>query len=474
VIIKMLPLQLSRSLSRTVRTVSSHLRLLSNNSTNNPNHPDESDPQISPAPYSSLFVTSKHATKMVSLIRPELNLNRYEDNAYIQRLIYSIELRGLQAEFDVKDIQDKVRQTIRLRKQIEQCKYELRQLKHVKSSDSNLKDGESNDFRSLKDESIKAQAELHELEEQLIPLLMKLPNLLSPEVNESYELMQVRSVSPAKPTFKLLSAKQVSYVNEIRKHSIVGPYTEYWIGEGATLCDALRKFFKVELKSLLQEHEGQVHEIDGLDMIKSAIVEACNDPQSKAYDSDRLRLNRGVSTTAHSQQMHLVGHCSLEAVAAMLSKRPLNMDELPVRFVQDGATYDQRMVQSDGLHLLSVTHDRPHQAEREYQLLLDSVWRLYEKLKLPIMLCNVSARLLPANQQSGHELLIYLPYERQWQKAAELAHYGDYLPARLGLQHLQMIGCNILNNSLMMDAILENGQDQKARYSVPTCVQKYM
>lgn len=408
---------------------------------------------------------------MTSIIQPDLQLNKFEDSGYIQRLMHSVHLRGLQDKFDVKDIRDKVTEMLQLRKQIEQFKFEIRQLKHSKSIKM---DSESDTYRTWKQKLTEAQTQMHVIEEQLIPTLMKLPNLLSPEANESYELMEVRSVLPTKPTFKLLSAKQVSYVNEIRKHSIVGPYTEYWIGLGADLCEALRRYFKDELKALLQQSDGQVHEFTGLDMVKSAVVEACNDANLKSYSTDRLRLNRGVSTLANSQQMHLAGHCSLEAVAAMLSKRHINLETLPLRFIQDGATYDQRMSQTNGLHLLSVTGHRPDQADREYKLLLDYVWRLYEKLQLPIMLCSVSAKLMPTNQQSAHELLVYLPYEKQWQKAAEIAFYGDYLPARLGLQQLQMIDCHLLDIGTMMDAILENNQNQQARYSVPKCLQTYL
>ena len=274
--------------------------------------------------------------------------------------------------------------------------------------------------------------------------------------------------------FKLLDAKRISYIHEIRKSSVIGPSCDFLIGDGARMAMAIRAYFKKSIRNFLSRQKGEVHEMSGLDFVKSAIVEACNDARERSFEQDRLRLNRGVKTLHNSQQMHLAGHSSLEAVCAMLNKRHVNRDSLPLRFLQDGASYDQSMRQSNSIHLSSVTLNDQSEANAEYDLLVSELWNCYSQLQLPVMLCKSSSRLMQANQYASHEVLVYFPCVKEWTKVAELNHYSDYLPRRLGLEDLQMIGGSLVDVNLLVDAILENTQDERAQYHIPVCVKKFM
>src|SRR5256885_4221811 len=119
-----------------------------------------------------------------------------------------------------------------------------------------------------------------------MPIVLNLPHLLSERVPDEEEVIKEANLELTKRKTNLakqLDFRQLSYVNESTYASFVGPDSVYFTGKIAQLHYHLMEAAAEEARKL-----GYL-DFSGLDMVKSAVVEAVRVKSERDFNNDPLR-----------------------------------------------------------------------------------------------------------------------------------------------------------------------------------------
>lgn len=185
-------------------------------------------------PFSNLFISEKYKSVCYKVVEPDLKLESYLDDEYLDRLKKVINQRDIDELKNINwlKIKDDVKELIERRSRLKE------NLKHE-------------NFEAIEKENV----DLFKLEDRLIPTLLRLPNMFDEDevpLNDDKILKETRTKFHK---FKLLDCKRISYLNNIRKSSIIGPHCEYLLGKGALINLALQKYFRNSIKASFPEPE---------------------------------------------------------------------------------------------------------------------------------------------------------------------------------------------------------------------------
>lgn len=183
--------------------------------------------------FSKLYVSEKYKSVTYKVVEPKLKLESLLDDEYLNKLKKVIKLRKIDELNDIN---------------FEELKIDAKKLIEIKDIIKELLRKE--DWDLIHKENVK----LFELEEKIVPTILKLPNLFDEEqVPLDSEDKILKQIKPKSFNFKLLDCKRISYLNNIRKSSIIGPHCEYLLGKGSLIYLALNKYFKNSIKDALPE-----------------------------------------------------------------------------------------------------------------------------------------------------------------------------------------------------------------------------
>ena len=428
-------------------------------------------------PFSKLFISPRYARVTYKVVEPDLKLNEHLNDDYLDRVKRSLSLRtdgGKQPRNGLTKVD------------FEQLKANLSELVHRKDQlSSKLKELRKNDASELKDskedgrELYEEKSRIHDLEEQVIPIVLRLPNLFNEnEVPiDGFDDQLLHQTKIKYYDFKLLDGKRISYIHNLRKSSILGPHCEYLMGKGALISRALEKYFRRSIETAFPEPAARIvhrhlHEVDGMDMIKSALVEAANDYDLLDYANDPTILD--LKEHQDQQHLHLVGNCSRESLLALLIKRRLTAEYLPARFVQFGNKYEQNLRQVNTVCLFTIVPNDFTVSDAELKRMESLLCEWYGPLGIPIQLRRSHLKRLHFNEYNRVELDVYLPYSREWKPIAYFSHYGDHLTRRVHSMDHHCLAGHLTDYSLLLDAILENHQTETGELVVPDCLQELL
>ena len=418
-------------------------------------------------PFSKLFISPRFARVTYKVVEPDLKLNELLDDQYLEQVKRSLSLRtegGKQprnelAEVDFERFKSDLRELVNRKEQLRE------QLKEQDGEKSELVYEEKN--------------RILDLEQQLVPIILRLPNVFNEsEVPiDGFDDRVLKQTKTKFYDFKLLDGKRISYINDLRKSSILGPHCEYLLGKGALMSLALQKYFRRSIEQAFPEPTATVahrhlHEVDGLDLIKSALIEAANDYDQLDYRNDPAILEQ--KEPDDKQHLHLVGSCSRESLLSLLIKKRLDKEYLPARFVQFGCRYEQNLRQVNTICLFTMVQNDFAVSDEELKRVESLLCELYEPLGVPIRLRRVNLKRLHFNEYNRVELDAYLPYSREWKRIAYFSHYGDHLARRMHSAEHHCLAGHLTDYSLLLDAILENHQTETGRLVVPDCIQTLM
>ena len=420
-------------------------------------------------PFSKLFISPRYAQTVYKVVEPDLRLSDYLNDDYLERVKRSLSLRT---------DEDKPSRNGLAKINFEQFKRDLRELLSQKEQlKAKLKESkESKESADVSEQLREDKSRIQDLEEQVIPIALRLPNLFNEEEVpvDGFDDRVLKQTEIKRFDFKLLDGRRIAYIQELRKSSILGPHCEYLLGKGALIHLALQKHFRQSIETAFPEPAARIvhrhlHEVDGLDLVKSALVEAANDYEELDYRTDA----RIVEQKEHEDQqhLHLVGSCSKESLLSLLIKKKLNAKFLPARFVQFGCTYDQSLRQKNTICLFTIVPNDFSVSDGELKRMERLLCDMYEQLGLPIRLRRVNLKRLHFNEYNRVELDVYLPYSREWRLIAHFSHYGDHLTRRMHSANHHCLAGNLTDYSLLLDAILENHQTETGRLVVPDCLQ---
>ncbi|RWS16917.1 serine-tRNA ligase-like protein [Dinothrombium tinctorium] len=301
------------------------------------------------------------------------------------------------------------------------------------------------------------------IEDKIMPLILRLPNAISVDVPVDGSRV-VRCVSPkTENRFKLLDYRKLAYINQTMFSSIIGPNSNYLHDEGAEIHQALINHFA---KLLRKE---RFLDFSGLDFVKTAIVEACNDISIRNYKQDSLMIKEGFKVKSQ-QKLHLVGDAALESKLAFLIKYH-SSNKLPVRLFSIGAEYDQSLKQVNTIHCLSAVENNAEKSEIEMKLILDTLWEGYVNLKLPCRMVNCQHLLLHDHEYLRYIIELNFPSTNTWKIVARISHYGHYLSNRLGLEKVHLIDASAIDTTVVLASIMENNQLDDGKFKIPECIQ---
>jgi len=409
--------------------------------------------------YSSLVVNGKKFPNVHQVFKPRYNKEYYKRiTANIHDLERHIELR-CKRKSDYLSHQ-------RLELVKDNCKKLLR-----------LKD-ELDRLTNQEDDARlhEVQQKVHELEERIMPTVVRIPNRSSKIVPECDEIISEKDsdFQQRQNLTKILSHRKLSYINNCYSKSVVGPNSHYYFGIGAKLQLSLVDYFSKELD------ENNFVPLSGLCLVKSALVEAANSEEHKSYTNDPCRI---LSNSPSPTTLHLSEASRESLVGFMTSLGHVKSDE-PQRFYTTGSCYrqgtdwfdgDEKLVsQSETAHALILNSSIESYSMKEYQKVKDMVWKMYEKLELPVRLVHCSLDSMLNHEFDAHRIEIKLPSLRDWRQVSRISHYRDYITIRVGMRRGHMIDSQLYDGQTLAAAIIENRQTCLGAFIVPKVLEEHI
>ena len=429
-------------------------------------------------PYSSLYVSGRYGTKMFKVFNPlyDVGYLKYLNNNrdLVRELIWKRNIR-ISHDFDTifGDIEKLIDFKVKLMP-LEESRNKMQKKMEIKKKKGKPIGKDENDenvfINELNDLKLKVN-ELHEqiwdLEEIVIPFVLNLPNDLHENV-KSY-LNTVQSFKPVKNDgeFKQLNHNQLSYINQCYYKSLVGPKSDYLLGEGAKLQFALVNYFSNFLSEKLN-----FIEISGIDFVKSAVLEACNYTDFNHLKQHSCRITLGYDTTEDNQQLHLVGNSSFESLIAVL-KNSINDSELKDKNVFSvGTQFIGDFQQYQAIHGVCFTDK--FQSTKLINQIFNLCFDQFKSLDIKSRLTHCNVVLMKPNEYDRYEIDIWIESKRQWINVFYIRQFNDYVSRRLGIKDLEIIDLSISCSNALIFSIIEHHQTSNGKFTMPKCLQNFM
>lgn len=334
--------------------------------------------------------------------------------------------------------------------------------------DNSEKEKDELELQKLQLKLLELNTVIWNIEDFVMPIALNMPYVLRDDVpTGKFQEVILREFGNTEfeKNFKLLDYVKLCYINDCMINSVVGPKAIYLKGKAVKLQNALIQYFADKLRA------NQFSDFSGMDFVKSAIVEACNDIDVKSHESDACRIIRGYTTQRGSQQLHLAGNSSLEALSGFFSKR-LTRKEV-VRLFSIGSTYDMSLGQRNTVHTMTVTHARNLLTEQEMAFQFDLLWDLYKDIGLPCRAVNCHATQLSRHEFARYHIDVWLHSKQQWLTTSRLSHYHGQLARRLGIK-CHIVDSVALDTFRLITAIIEHFQTNTGEFEFPSCLDNYI
>ncbi|XP_015784264.1 uncharacterized protein LOC107361849 [Tetranychus urticae] len=424
----------------------------------------------------ALFRSSNYVKGYIFPVRPIVAIDYYLDDTVLERIRKSISIRSSPEEAKnkietLKNCKPLIKKILELRPLKENLVTTMGAIEdnigdvntyftHVRPDQSHL----SKDLEEL-------EKELGSLEDQVIPILSKLPNEIDEDVlNEPSGdiFIVVDEVKKSRPSFKLIDAVKLSYLNFGQHTSIIGPASRFITADGAKLYIALIRYFS---ESLLN---ADYIPFVGLDFVKSAIVEAVDLERSDQIYTDPLLVAQGDDSESLNNFIHLAGESSFEAIASMLNRREINPDSLPIRFSSIGSNYTSTLSQHHTINCVILTPNDLDQSVQETQSVISFFWNLYKNLSIPCRLIKCSGKMLKANESSRYEIQVWIPTSSTWKTAAHVSNHRDYTTKRLGREGYAIVKGTLVDCDTVVTSLMENNQKEDGTFEIPELLQEQL
>lgn len=320
------------------------------------------------------------------------------------------------------------------------------------------------------------QVKIEELEDMLMPTVVKLPNRASKLVpQDEVVLEEIKSNFMANEGLtKVLSHTKLSYINNCYTKSPVGHNSYYYFGIGAKLQQGLSDYFRHEFERF------NFIPVSGLCLNKSAVVEATNSRSTKHYMTDPCRILQNIQkpTTLHLTE------ASRETLLGFVTTIGTITSNNPLRLMCNGSSYqrgndwfdsDTRKVsQFETVHILSFAPSIESYSMKEYHEVRDIVWNTYKKMDLPVRLVHCSLDTMSANEYDAHRIDVWLPSVHDWVTTGRISHYLDSCTVRLGMKRGHAIDATSYMGSALAAAIIENNQTRDGKFIIPLAIKDHI
>lgn len=425
-----------------------------------------STPTVSNAFNSSLYFSSSE--DVYSVLLPAF------DRSYIQSVAENLEsirqslrLRGIDSgDIDLEEMRSSLLQFAELNVTIEKIKKKRNKLLGKKRKTSSTTDNDGSKITAnellnkqhdqLKESLLQARTSFYQVEKVVVPFLLKIPAPIREDMTDSVQVIDryegsATAFKGQQQQFPVINYIRLGYMNNIYHSSIVGPDAQYLVGEGAQAFHGLVQ--------LLADHfeAAQYVPICGLDIVKSAVVEAVDD---KAVVEDHFTI-RDRDCDDVGQQHHLVGEASLEAFCGWLVKTPPGNPVVSTRrYLQLGSHYSRSFSQTHAVRCTVLSDAQG--SDRSMEQLYGHWWQaLTAGLGLRCQSLRVDVGSLRAGEHAKYQLAVWLHSTGEYVPVGEVTHYASYLSTRIGLvehqnRHILSSAVDVLQ---LLKCIFEHYQD---------------
>lgn len=294
------------------------------------------------------------------------------------------------------------------------------------------------------------------LADEIVPLLLSVPNFLDPETTLQIDEVTKTFLEPKSFEFKIQSHVKLAYINFGHHTSIVGPRSKFVVGEGAIIQQKLAKYFITNLRNC------GFHMLSGMDFVKTGVVEACRGTTEEGWLNDPMIVT-GYDGTLDNQMHHMVGEASLESIVAFLTKKFISPQAFPFKIASQGAKFTQSIEQINCIQCAVVT---PSKVDDEYRQLIEMTWKLYQKLEIPLRLVTIGSKNLKNNESRRAEIQVYFPAAKTWKTCACISDHSDYTSHRIGKKFFMSEGM-LVDSDIFLNSMMENNQLEDGTFKIP-------
>jgi seryl-tRNA synthetase len=393
---------------------------------------------------SSLYIPGNKANKEVSILKPNINFDNYFND--IQESQRQLNLRGYQ--FDLKELKLNwdLYKTLRLKKvSLENGLREYsRQIKNIEfntnvtSSDTSNKDEILMKCKVLKEDLKLTKENIWNIEETIIPELLKLPNVIDERTPQENPVI-----------LKTVGQKPVISKNEILGHICIGKklgLLEYTSPIQYFLCDeaVLFEYAIIDLSGKILSNIG-ITRVAGPDFCRSIIVEGAG------MDHENSLKTFVIQNTDKSviNKLHLVGSSSLPGLLALYTKRMSYEKNFPIKIFSTGRQYIPIESNSMTYGLFSVCQASVTQTlilvnsknrdmyENELQSLIEATSKIYDEIGSHYRVVIKPIKELDSSESMRIAFEMWSSYLSEYIEVGHISLSNDYFSKRL------MIGCKV-------------------------------
>lgn len=396
----------------------------------------------------------------------------------------------LKRNLDVKVLNDllkKDKDFLELKKEVEDLRHE-RNLISERINEAKKK-GQDISSIVLKAKQIPKQLEekepeLKKLDEEILSLRRKIPNLLDKDVPVGKDASRNKVIKksgkipkfafPIKTHVEIIERLGLGDFDASRKVSGNGFY--YLKGDLALLNQALVQFAIDHMKKKGYEY------IEPPLMVSKEIASAAGD-----LDAFKLALYK-----SEGEELYFIPTAE-HGILGMLKDETINENRLPLKFFGYSMCF-RKEIGAHGINEKGLwrTHQfnkveqfifcRKEDVKKYYLELRKNTEEIMQKLKLPYRINESCSGDLGVWKSKGEDIEVYRPTIKDYAELMSLSDCGTYQANDLNIKYLDKKGerhvLNTLNNTViatsrMMVAILENYQQKDGTVKVPLVLQKY-
>lgn len=415
---------------------------------------------------SALYIRGKEARNRRALLLPYLEIDKIVNDLPV--LQSTLKARGI--DLDISSLSTKLPSLRIVKNELKRVQLEIMQLTRTLSNYWKTGGEETSSEPELKTElqthyttEREVKQSLYAKEEEVMPLILQLPNFIRPA---SAAIQSLCAEYGAVPKFPFHPASHL----EIGGAEIVlrlEPRLCYLKDMPARLHLKLCRFFSERLLKF-----GSVP-MNGPDWVVDAVVEGCG------TDPNNFDHTMAIESKEHSggHHMHLVGSSALESFAAYLTRRQPR--DMPARYHTVGRRY---VAKCDALlpGLLSLTQSteaaafaagHPDELLPLFEGLLAAVRGWYEELGLPFRLVLAPPPELGFIESLRVSLEVWSPAQGRYVPCGFLSLHDDFVSRRLIMvsgtkaadaQFLHTTYACVANIHALVACILENAQQKDA------------
>jgi seryl-tRNA synthetase len=339
--------------------------------------------------------------------------------------------------------------------------------------------------REIKEEIKKLEPDLKNIEAELNPLLLLLPNIPFDDVpvgKDDSENVVIKKVGKV-PNFRFKAkdsleiGEKLDIIDVKRAGKVAGARFGYLKRESV-----LMEFALIKTAFDLLTKKGFIPVLPPV-MLKEEMARGTG--YFEATDIDEAYF-------IPKDNLYLVGTAE-QSLVAMHAKEILDEKDLPKRYVgfstcfrREAGAYGKdtrgilRVHQFDKVEMISFC--KPEESKKEHQLFLSLEEQLMKSLKLPYQVVNICTGDLGRPAAAKYDIEVWIPSENKYRETHSTSNCTDFQARRLNIRYRDKSGklnfVHTLNGTAfatgrILIAIIENNQQKDGSIRVPKVLQKY-